>query len=115
MLLKIAKGIFKAFQMINTRFDSQDDILVMVKTIPYLLSHLLQETQKLVQSNLTKIDPHLRSEFISFAELLLRVFQAFSDLHHGCHQWNERRHSSSLATQPLKHHKSIFKYFTEKP
>lgn len=40
MLLKIAKGIFKAFQMINTRFDSQGDILVMVKTSAYLLSHL---------------------------------------------------------------------------
>lgn len=33
MLLKIAKGMFKAFQMINTRFDSKAAILGMVKTI----------------------------------------------------------------------------------
>lgn len=45
MLLKIANGIFKAFQMINPRFDSPDDILVMVKTIAYLVPPVARNTK----------------------------------------------------------------------
>lgn len=75
MLLKIAKDIFKVFQMINTRFDSKEGILVMVKTIVIpcvlsvgMLTFLLTEKQvKLVKFYLTKIDTHFKPDFFSFS------------------------------------------------
>lgn len=75
MLLETAKGIFKAFQMINSRFDGKEAILVTVKSIAIprptrskkrLLLLLTEKQVKLVRLNLTKIDAHLKPDFFSF-------------------------------------------------
>lgn len=68
MLLKIAKGICKAFQMIHSRFDGKEGILLLVKTIdrplvPPVVRNTYWKKAKLAQFNLAKTNTHLKPDF----------------------------------------------------